>query len=109
MAAMAEYRIDELAQASGVSSRNIRAYRERGLLEPPRRVGRTAIYDDGHVTQLRIINRLLARGFSSAHIADFFETVRKGRDLEDLLGLREIATPTMWHDADRTRSERAAG
>ena len=75
---MAEYRIDEVAQVSGVSSRNIRAYRERGLLEPPRRVGRTAIYDDSHVTQLQIINRLLGRGFSSAHIADFFEAVRKG-------------------------------
>src|ERR1700712_1240817 len=106
---MAEYRIDEGAQVSGVSSRNIRAYRERGLLEPPRRVGRTAIYDDSHVTQLQIINRLLGRGFSSAHIADFFEAVRKGRDLEDVLGLREIATPAKWRDAGRARPERAAG
>jgi DNA-binding transcriptional MerR regulator len=87
---MAEYRIDELAQASGVSSRNIRAYRERGLLEPPRRVGRTAIYDEHHLAQLQVINRLLARGFNSAHIADFFEAIRGGRDLADLLGLRAM-------------------
>ncbi len=88
---MAEYRIDELAQVSGVSSRNIRAYRERGLLEPPRRAGRTAIYGDDHLTQLQIINRLLGRGFNSAHIADFFRAIRGGDDLADLLGLRAMA------------------
>jgi DNA-binding transcriptional MerR regulator len=88
---VAEYRIDELAQASGVSSRNIRAYRERGLLQPPRRAGRTAIYDDKHLTQLQVINRLLGRGFNSTHIADFFRAIRGGHDLADVLGLREMA------------------
>ncbi|CAN5577420.1 hypothetical protein BH09ACT7_BH09ACT7_15980 [soil metagenome] len=87
---MAEYRIDELAEASGVNSRNIRAYRERGLLEPPRRVGRTAIYNDDHLAQLQVINRLLARGFNSAHIAGFFQAMRGGHDLADVLGLREV-------------------
>ena len=38
-AALAEYRLDDLARISGVSSRNIRAYRERGLLDPPRTAG----------------------------------------------------------------------
>jgi DNA-binding transcriptional MerR regulator len=109
MAVMAEYRIDELAQTSGVSSRNIRAYRERGLLEPPRRVGRTAIYGDNHLTQLQIINRLLGRGFSSAHIAEFFEAMRKGRDLADVLGLREMSAPNRRRDTDLARSQRAAG
>ncbi|TFW32217.1 MerR family transcriptional regulator, partial [Pseudomonas fluorescens] len=51
---LAEYRLDELAQLSGVNARNIRAYRERGLLDPPRRVGRSAYYDDAHVAQLRL-------------------------------------------------------
>ena len=45
-ARLAEYRLEELARISGVSARNIRAYRERGLLDPPRRVGRSAFYDD---------------------------------------------------------------
>jgi DNA-binding transcriptional MerR regulator len=88
---VAEYRIDELAQVSGVSSRNIRAYRERGLLEPPRRAGRTAIYDDDHLAQLQIINRLLNRGFNSSHIADFFRAIRGGDDLAELLGLKAMA------------------
>ncbi len=85
---MAEYRLDELAQVSGVSVRNIRAYRERGLLDAPRRHGRTALYDDYHLSQLSTISQLLAKGFTSAHIAEFFTSMRKGADLADILGLQ---------------------
>jgi DNA-binding transcriptional MerR regulator len=85
---LAEYRIDELADLSGVSARNIRAYRERGLLDAPRRVGRSALYDDVHLSQLTTINDLLRRGFSSAHISEFFSSIRTGHDLADLLGLQ---------------------
>lgn len=84
---MAEYRLDELSQLSGVNARNIRAYRERGLLDPPRRVGRSAYYDDSHVAQLRVITQLLNKGFSSAHIAEFFSSVRHGHDLAEVLGI----------------------
>jgi len=34
-----------------------------------------------------VIDQLLARGFTSAHICDFFAAVRSGRDLADVLGL----------------------
>jgi DNA-binding transcriptional MerR regulator len=86
---LAEYRLDELASLSNVSSRNIRAYRERGLLDPPRRKGRSAYYDDHHLGQLKIITDLLRKGFSSVHIAEFFTSIRNGHDLADLLGLQE--------------------
>lgn len=86
---LAEYRLDELASLSNVSTRNIRAYRERGLLDPPRRKGRSAYYDDHHLGQLKIITDLLRKGFSSAHIAEFFTSIRNGHDLADLLGLQE--------------------
>jgi DNA-binding transcriptional MerR regulator len=85
---LTEYRLDELAGVSGVSARNIRAYRERGLLDPPRRVGRSAFYDDYHLSQLRTINQLLRRGFNSAHIAEFFASMRQGVDLADILGIQ---------------------
>jgi DNA-binding transcriptional MerR regulator len=85
---LAEYRLDDLARISGVSARNIRAYRERGLLDPPRRVGRSAYYDDYHLSQLRTINQLLRRGFNSAHIAEFFASMRQGADLADILGIQ---------------------
>jgi DNA-binding transcriptional MerR regulator len=86
---LAEYRLDDLARISGVSARNIRAYRERGLLDPPRHVGRSAYYDDYHLSQLKTINQLLRRGFNSAHIAEFFASMRQGADLSDILGIRQ--------------------
>jgi DNA-binding transcriptional MerR regulator len=83
-----EYRLEGLSALSGVSIRNIRAYRERGLLDPPRRQGRSAYYDDRHLSQLRTINELLRKGFTSAHIAEFLSSTRQGRDLADILGLQ---------------------
>ena len=61
---MTEYRIDDLARASGTTTRNIRGYQERGLLPRPLRRGRTAIYNDWHLRQLRAINRLLSEAFT---------------------------------------------
>jgi len=87
---LAEYRLDDLARISGVSSRNIRAYRERGLLDPPRRQGRSAFYDDYHLSQLKTINQLLRKGFNSAHIAEFFARMREGHDLAAILGVQAI-------------------
>jgi DNA-binding transcriptional MerR regulator len=98
---LAEYRLDDLARISGVSARNIRAYRERGLLDPPRRVGRSAYYDDYHLSQLRTINQLLRRGFNSAHIAEFFASMRQGADLADILGIqRAILGPPAGEAAE---------
>jgi DNA-binding transcriptional MerR regulator len=97
---LAEYRLDELARISGVSARNIRAYRERGLLDPPRRVGRSAFYDDYHLSQLRTINQLHRRGFNSAHIAEFFASLRQGADLADILGIQRAVLGPRTESAD---------
>ena len=98
-AGLAEYRLDDLARISGVSTRNIRAYRERSLLDPPRRQGRSAYYDDYHLSQLKTINQLLRRGFNSAHIAEFFTSMRQGADLADILGIqRAILGPRSDED-----------
>jgi DNA-binding transcriptional MerR regulator len=83
--------LDDLARISGISARNIRAYRERGLLDPPRRVGRSAYYGDAHLAQLAAISQLLGKGFSSAHIAEFFDGLRGGRSLVDVLGIPPTA------------------
>lgn len=94
---LTEYRLEELARVTGVSARNIRAYRERGLLDPPRRRGRAAIYDDTHVTQLEMINQLLRKGFKSTHIAEFFAGVRDGHSLGDILGFRQAMLGAWSH------------
>lgn len=99
--AVAEYRLQDLARVSKVSARNIRAYRERGLLDPPRRVGRSALYDDYHLSQLNTISELLRRGFTSTHIADFFTSMRQGTDLADILGLqRAVLGPRTDSESD---------
>jgi DNA-binding transcriptional MerR regulator len=103
---VAEYRLQDLARVSGVSARNIRAYRERGLLDPPRRVGRAALYDDYHLSQLNTISELLRRGFNSTHISEFFTSMRQGTDLADILGLqRAVLGP---RSESGTRGQRVA-
>jgi len=84
---MAEYRIDDLARAAGMTVRNVRAYQERGLLHPPARKGRTSVYDETHLARLRLIGQLLSLGYTSAHIAGFISSWEAGHDLGQTLGL----------------------
>lgn len=94
--------IDELARRTGVTSRNIRAYQERGLLPPPRLVGRTGHYGDGHVARLRHIATLLDRGFSLAAIRELFHAWERGYGIAELLGFEE-ALETSWRSGDAER------
>lgn len=58
-----EYRVEELAAASGVGVDTIRFYQGRGLLDPPERRGRIALYGESHARRLRRIRELQAQGF----------------------------------------------
>lgn len=88
----ARYRVDELARLAGTSVRNIRAYRERGLLDAPTLVGRTGWYDDTHLARLRLITRLLDRGYTLASIADLLAAWQRDRPLDEVLGTQELLT-----------------
>ncbi|MEW5811438.1 MAG: MerR family transcriptional regulator [Actinomycetota bacterium] len=90
-----EYRIDELARLAGTTTRNIRVYRDRGLLHPPLRVGRIALFNDTHLTRLRLITSLLDRGYNLAHVNEMLSTWEQGKDLGDMLGL-ESAIAGSW-------------
>lgn len=94
---MPEYRVDDLARATDTSVRNIRVYQDRGLLPPPRREGRVAYYNDDHVARLRLVGRLLDRGYTLATIRDLFDAWSAGHDLADVLGL-EGAISAPWTD-----------
>jgi len=91
--------IDELARLAGTTSRNVRAYQERGLLDPPRKVGRTGFYDDDHLTRLRLIARLLDDGFSLAAIGALLEAWAKGDSLGTVLGFEEALTAPFTTEA----------
>ncbi len=67
-------RVEELATQTGVPVDTIRYYQTRGLLHAPARVGRTAVYDDSHVSRLGEIRTLAEAGFSLQQIADLAST-----------------------------------
>ncbi|MGH3553315.1 MAG: MerR family transcriptional regulator, partial [Mycobacterium sp.] len=89
-----EYRIDDLARLAGTTTRNIRVYRDRGLLPPPLRVGRIALFNDTHLTRLRLITSMLDRGYNIAHVREMLSAWEEGKNIGDVLGLESaIAGP----------------
>lgn len=88
-----QYRIDDLAQAAGTTVRNVRAYQERGLLHPPNRVGRIAVFDDGHLARLKLVTSMLDRGYTTANIVEMLAAWENGDDLSDVLGLERLVRP----------------
>ena len=90
-----EYRIDELARLGGTTTRNVRVYRDRGLLHPPLRVGRIALFNDTHLTRLRLITSLLDRGYNIAHVNEMLSAWEQGKNIGDMLGL-ESAIAGSW-------------
>jgi DNA-binding transcriptional MerR regulator len=85
-------RIDELATAAGTTSRNVRAYQQRGLLPAPELEGRTGFYGEEHLHRLRIIDELQHRGFSLEAIRQTLDIWSRGGDLGDLLGFQHLLT-----------------
>jgi DNA-binding transcriptional MerR regulator len=59
-----ELTIDELAQRSGMTVRNIRAHQSRGLLPPPQIRARTGYYGREHLERLRVIQAMQSEGFN---------------------------------------------
>ncbi|WP_406740092.1 MerR family transcriptional regulator [Streptomyces atratus] len=105
--AAAEYRIEDLAHASGATVRTIRAYQDRGLLPTPERRGRANVYRDTHLARLRQIADLLDRGYTLASIKELLDAWDTGRGLGGVLGLvAEVHGPWTDEQADRiTRDE----
>ena len=56
--------IDQLAQATGMTVRNIRNHQSRGLLPPPEVVARTGYYGPEHTARLNLIREMQAEGFN---------------------------------------------
>lgn len=78
MGAQDSFTIDELATAAGMTPRNVRAYRTKGLLAPPIRVGRTSQYRTTHLHRLRDIRQLRDAGLPLKMI---IEAAHRGENL----------------------------
>lgn len=91
---MGDFRADELASAAGITVALLRSYQSKGLLPPPRHVGRTALYGDRHLDRLRQIEALKRRGHSLRAIAERFgapTVIRPSIDQGERLRLRDVA------------------
>jgi DNA-binding transcriptional MerR regulator len=71
---VADLTIDELAQRTGMTVRNIRAHQSRGLLPPPEVRGRTGFYGPDHVARIDLIQDLQADGFNLESIRRLIES-----------------------------------
>jgi DNA-binding transcriptional MerR regulator len=85
--------IDELAQRTGMTVRNVRAHQSRGLLPAPEIRGRTGYYGDEHVARLELIKDLQAEGFNLESIRRILER-NPGRATAGILEFtRAVAAP----------------
>jgi len=97
--------IDELAQAAGLTVRNVRNYQSRGLIPPPEVQGRVGYYGAEHLAELQLIREMQAQGFNLAAIAHLLDQARGSG--EEVLGFTrslmapfETETPEIVEHAD---------
>ncbi|TMK77421.1 MAG: MerR family transcriptional regulator [Actinobacteria bacterium] len=76
------YRVEQLAAACDVSVDTIRYYQSKGLLPPPKREGRVAIYDREHLQRVRRIRALQQKGLTLAVIKRVVEGKLKRADAD---------------------------
>src|SRR6187551_1943010 len=65
--------IEQLAATSGMTVRNIRSHRARGLLPAPEVRDRVGYYGPEHLTRLRMISELQGEGFNLKGIERLLE------------------------------------
>lgn len=91
-----EYTIDQLAQVTGMTVRNIRAHQSRGLLPPPTVRGRTGWYGPEHVARIQMIVDMQGDGFNLNAIARLLESTPPGTATRALSFSHSLREP--WED-----------
>jgi DNA-binding transcriptional MerR regulator len=82
--------VEQLAQRTGMSVRNIRNHQSRGLLPPPEVRSRVGYYGEEHVQRLRLIQEMQAQGFNLSAIKRLIG--EHGPSTEQFLGLKRAVT-----------------
>lgn len=85
--------VDQLAARVGMTVRNVRAYAARGLLPPPRLVGRTGYYGRTHVARLQLVREMLAEGWSLSVIERTLRTAPPSASTATLSLHRALLAP----------------
>lgn len=94
----AELTIEELAQATGMTVRNIRAHQTRGLLPPPELKSRAGRYGPEHVARLQLIQEMQGAGFNLKAIKRLVDATPAASG-EHVLHL-ERALMTPWEEEE---------
>lgn len=97
--------VEQLAQETGMSVRNIRNHQSRGLLPPPEVRARIGYYGPTHVARLRLIQEMQAEGFKLSAISRLIG--EHGADADRFVGLRQAVTAPFTREAPEvmTRAE----
>jgi DNA-binding transcriptional MerR regulator len=91
MTAEAGLTIDQLAERTGMTVRNVRAHQSRGLLPPPEVRGRTGFYGQEHVARIELVRELQADGFNLELIRRLLDSA--GSSTEALRFTRALRAP----------------
>jgi len=76
-------RIGELATHAGITTKALRYYEERGLLDAPRRTNGYRDYDESHLRVVQEIQALQEVGFALEDTRPFIECLRSGHEEGD--------------------------
>jgi DNA-binding transcriptional MerR regulator len=85
--------IEQVAQRTGMTVRNIRAHQSRGLLPPPEVRARIGYYGPEHVARLELIKEMQGAGFNLAAIKRLLEAAPPGAGRELLEFQRALLRP----------------
>lgn len=93
--------IDELAAVTGLSVRTTRYYASLGLIPPPVRRGRIALYGRDHRARLDMVRALQDHGFTLQAVERFLASLPDDITAEDLAMQRAMITswtsePDVW-------------
>src|SRR4029078_3575807 len=99
--------LDELAQRTGMTVRNVRAHQSRGLLPPPEVRGRTGFYEPHDVARLELIRQMQADGFTLELIRRLLEGA--GSSTAALRFTRALRAPFGEREPEVITAEELAG
>jgi DNA-binding transcriptional MerR regulator len=103
-----ELTVDELAARVGMTVRNVRAYAARGLLPPPRLVGRTGYYGRQHVARLLLVREMLAEGYPLTMIERTLAQAPEAASSATLALHRALLAPWLPPEPQTTTTEELA-
>lgn len=87
-----EFSLEQVAEMTDMTARNVRAYQQRQLLPPGVRRGRRVVYTYEHVSRVRLVRALHEHGLTLRLIRDLVERGIAASELARL-GREEVSVP----------------